>query len=136
MLYPLSYEGLACTFAQDTAQVSRFGLGLAASLPTACAAPVPRAVGQLLTIVPTHAAPIVRLVVLGSESEIAGASQTGSRPGRPVAEGEAGSWPTRRATCATFALSTASMSCRRARTIPRSDSLSAMVRTSRPDRPR
>lgn len=41
------------------------GLGLATSLPVACAAPVPRAVGQLLTTTLCHAAPIVRLGVSG-----------------------------------------------------------------------
>jgi hypothetical protein len=48
MLYPLSYEGLRCTFAQHGGRVWSVGLGLAASLPTVCAAPVPRAVNQLI----------------------------------------------------------------------------------------
>jgi hypothetical protein len=41
------------------------GLGQATSLPVARAAPVPRAVGQLLTTTLRHAAPIVWLVAEG-----------------------------------------------------------------------
>ena len=44
MLYPLSYEGLPCTFAQHAALGSGRWSWLATSLPTACAASVPRAV--------------------------------------------------------------------------------------------
>jgi hypothetical protein len=44
MLYPLSYEGLACTFAQRAGRVVVRWLGLDASVQTVCAAPVPRAV--------------------------------------------------------------------------------------------
>jgi hypothetical protein len=56
MLYPLSYEGLACTFAQHAGRIVVRWLGLAASLQTVCAAPVPRAVDQLLATAPTRAA--------------------------------------------------------------------------------
>ena len=56
MLYPLSYEGLPCTFVQRAGQVVARWLGLAASLQTVCAAPVPRAVDQLLAAAPTHGA--------------------------------------------------------------------------------
>jgi hypothetical protein len=48
MLYPLSYEGLRCTFAQHGGGSWSVRLGLAASLQTVCAAPVPRAVNQLI----------------------------------------------------------------------------------------
>ncbi len=48
MLYPLSYEGLACTFAQDVGRVASVGLGQATSLPTVCAVPVPHVVDQLV----------------------------------------------------------------------------------------
>jgi hypothetical protein len=48
MLYPLSYEGLRCRFAQHDGRVLVRRLGLAASLQTACAAPVPRALNQLI----------------------------------------------------------------------------------------
>jgi hypothetical protein len=68
MLYPLSYEGLRCTFAQVAGEFGSVGLGLAPLLPTVPAAPVPRAVGQLL---PQHAAPIVRLVAPGRGLEVA-----------------------------------------------------------------
>jgi hypothetical protein len=44
MLYPLSYEGLPCTFAQHAGLVSGRWTWVATSLSTACAAPVPRAV--------------------------------------------------------------------------------------------
>jgi hypothetical protein len=44
MLYPLSYEGLPCTFAQHAGLGSGRWSWVATSLPTACAAPVPRAV--------------------------------------------------------------------------------------------
>jgi hypothetical protein len=46
MLYPLSYEGLPCVFAQHAVLVLFRRVGLAASLPTVCAAPVPRVVKQ------------------------------------------------------------------------------------------
>ena len=44
MLYPLSYEGLPCTFAQHAGLVPGRWSWVATSLPTACAAPVPHAV--------------------------------------------------------------------------------------------
>ena len=44
MLYPLSYEGLRCTFAQHAGLGSGRWSWVVTSLPTACAAPVPRAV--------------------------------------------------------------------------------------------
>ncbi len=44
MLYPLSYEGLPCTFALVSGESPSVGFGLATSLPTVCAAAVPRAV--------------------------------------------------------------------------------------------
>jgi hypothetical protein len=44
MLYPLSYEGLLCAFALYAGQCCSVGFGLAASLRTVCAAPMPRAV--------------------------------------------------------------------------------------------
>jgi hypothetical protein len=47
MLYPLSYEGLRCTFAWIPGESPFGGLGLATSLLTFCAAPVP--CDQLLT---------------------------------------------------------------------------------------
>ena len=49
MLYPLSYEG-ACVVRLPSmaAGLGPSGLGLAASLQTVCAAPVPRAVYQLI----------------------------------------------------------------------------------------
>ena len=43
MLYPLSYEGLACSFASMPGRSRSVVAGLAASLLTVCAAPVPRA---------------------------------------------------------------------------------------------
>jgi hypothetical protein len=49
------------------ASVGPLGPGLAASLPTVCAAPVPRAVGGL-SLPLRHAALIVRRVVSSSES--------------------------------------------------------------------
>ena len=52
MLYPLSYEGLTCTFALDIGRISVRWVGLAISLPTVCAAPASRAVGQPLTTAP------------------------------------------------------------------------------------
>jgi hypothetical protein len=65
MLYPLSYEGL--TFYEGLHSTRAYivglpsmsgesrtvGLGQATSLLTVCAAPVPRAAGQLLTSAPT-----------------------------------------------------------------------------------
>jgi hypothetical protein len=56
MLYPLSYEGLPCSFAQHAGHVVVRRVGLAASLQTVCAAPVPRAVDQCLTTVLTRGA--------------------------------------------------------------------------------
>jgi hypothetical protein len=44
MLYPLSYEGLACMFAQQIGQVGSVRIGLAASSWTVCAVSVPRTV--------------------------------------------------------------------------------------------
>ena len=70
MLYPLSYEGLLVRFAQHAGRVVVRWLGLAASLQTVCAAPVPRAVDQL-SLPPRHAAPIVRRVVSSLELEAA-----------------------------------------------------------------
>jgi hypothetical protein len=70
MLYPLSYEGLRCTFAQHGGRSWSIGLGLVASFQTVCAAPVPRAVDQLLTTAP-HAALIVRRVMSSPELEAA-----------------------------------------------------------------
>jgi hypothetical protein len=51
---PLRYEGLRCRFALGTGRVVVGWLGLAASLQTVCAAPVPRAVDQLLATAPTR----------------------------------------------------------------------------------
>ena len=48
MLYPLSYEGLLCAFAQHVGQVPAREVELAASFQTVRAAPVPRAVNQRL----------------------------------------------------------------------------------------
>ena len=48
MLYPLSYEGLRCAFAQHGGRVLVRRARLAASLQTVCAAPVPRAMNQLI----------------------------------------------------------------------------------------
>ena len=48
MLYPLSYEGLRCTFPSMAGESWFVGLGLAASLQTVWVAPVPRAVNQLI----------------------------------------------------------------------------------------
>jgi hypothetical protein len=70
MLYPLSYEGLPCTFAQHAGLVSGRWTWVATSLSTACAAPVPRAMWSASDPPPRHAAPIVRLVVRGQEPEI------------------------------------------------------------------
>jgi hypothetical protein len=56
MLYPLSYEGLRCTFAQHGGRVLVRWARLAASFQTVCAASVPRAVDQLLLTVPTRGA--------------------------------------------------------------------------------
>ena len=56
MLYPLSYEGLRCTFPSMAGESWFVGLGLVASFQTVCAAPVPRAVDQLLTTAPTRGA--------------------------------------------------------------------------------
>ena len=52
MLYPLSYEGLPCTFAQRAGRILIRWTRVATSRPTVCAAPVPRAVGRLLTTAP------------------------------------------------------------------------------------
>ena len=62
MLYPLSYEGPIYAFAQHASECRSVGPGLAASLPTVCAAPVPRAV-ERLSLPLRHAALIVRRVV-------------------------------------------------------------------------
>jgi hypothetical protein len=56
MLYPLSYGGLRCMFAQHVGRLRSVGLGQATSLPTVCAAAVPRAVGPLLIGAPTRGA--------------------------------------------------------------------------------
>jgi hypothetical protein len=56
MRYPLSYEGLRCMFAQHVGRDSVRWAGAGTSLPTVRAAPVPRAVGQLLTSAPTRGA--------------------------------------------------------------------------------
>jgi hypothetical protein len=56
MLYPLSYEGLLCVFAQHDGRVLSIKIGLAASLPTVCAAPVPRAARRRLTTALTRGA--------------------------------------------------------------------------------
>jgi hypothetical protein len=63
MLYPLSYEGLRCSFAQRVGKFRAVVLGLATSRPTACAASVPRAVWPASNLPPRHAALIVRMVV-------------------------------------------------------------------------
>jgi hypothetical protein len=47
-LYPLSYEGLLCTFAQHGGRVLVRRARAGFSLQTVCAAPVPRAVNQLI----------------------------------------------------------------------------------------
>jgi hypothetical protein len=56
MLYPLSYEGLACMFAQHAGLVSGRWSWVASSPPTGCAAPVPRAVWLGSTIASTRGA--------------------------------------------------------------------------------
>jgi hypothetical protein len=63
MLYPLSYEGLACTFAQRAGRVAVGCVRAGYPSPTSYAASVPRAVGQLLTTAPNTAL-IVRLVLI------------------------------------------------------------------------
>jgi hypothetical protein len=50
----VSYGGLRCTFAQHVGRLRSVGLGQATSLPTVCAAAVPRAVGPLLIGAPTR----------------------------------------------------------------------------------
>jgi hypothetical protein len=67
MLYPLSYEGLIYAFAQHAGEWWSVGPGLAASLPTACAAPVPRAVERFVSTVSTRSADCTA-VVSSSES--------------------------------------------------------------------
>jgi hypothetical protein len=59
MLYPLSYEGLACSLPRMPGESWSVRLGLAASLLTVCAAPV-RAPWTSLSPPPRHAALIVR----------------------------------------------------------------------------
>jgi hypothetical protein len=56
MLYPLSYEGPTCALPSMSGECWSVGLGLAASLPTVCATPMPRAVGKLLTSAPMRGA--------------------------------------------------------------------------------
>jgi len=48
MLYPLSYEGLRCTFAQHVERVLVRRARTGCLAQTVCAAPVPRAVNQLI----------------------------------------------------------------------------------------
>jgi hypothetical protein len=56
MLYPLSYEGLRRTFAQHAGLVSCRWARAGYLVPTACAAPMPRAVGQRPTTAPARGA--------------------------------------------------------------------------------
>jgi hypothetical protein len=66
MLYPLSYEGLACTFAQHAVRVSvRWAPACYLVPDSLCRVPG----GQLLTAAPARG-PIVRLVVPGQGSEV------------------------------------------------------------------